>query len=332
VVGVAFAILAGCGESRQQRGEPADSPSGSGTSSASTATVDDSAGTTFLVDAAGDTLRLTTPPERIVALVPSVSRIIAELGEAERLVGRTRYDTATAFADLPSVGAGMGPDYEALVALRADLVVYFVGASDPETPAQLERLGLRSFGVRPDDLTDVIDLYATFGRILERPDRADALARGLEATLDSIRAAVSARDESGSLGVTYLLDGDPPWAAGPASYIGQLVELAGGTLRPADLPPLYSPISPEALIAAEVDVILLSGDSDIDARLVRGRRLERIPDWVEVPGPEVREAAWVIAFALHPDLDRSPPERSDGEPGDGEPRSGEHDSGTERRP
>lgn len=271
------------------------------------------------VDAAGDTLRLEAPPERIVALVPSVTRVIHELGGGERLVGRTRYDTATAFADLPSVGAGMGPDYEALVALRADLVVYFVGASDPETPAQLERLGLRRFGVRPDGLDDVVELYRIFGEMLDRPDRAESLATSLRATLDSVRAATAAasrsasRSASGSaagpgLGVTYLLDGDPPWAAGPATYIGQLVELAGGTLLPEDLPPLYTQVSPEGLVRADIDVLLLSGDSDIDPRLVEGRRLVRIPDWVEVPGPEVRDAAWVIAEALYPDLRRDRPD------------------------
>jgi iron complex transport system substrate-binding protein len=241
-----------------------------------------------------------------VALVPSVTRVIDELGEGDRLVGRTRYDTATAFADLPSVGAGMGPDYEALVALRADLVVYFVGASDPDTPAQLERLGLRRFGVRPDDLDDVVELYGVFGGMLARSDRGGALAASLRATLDSVRTA-SAVASDGVLGVAYLLDGDPPWAAGPATYIGQLVELAGGTLLPAGLPPLYAQISPEGLIRADIDVILLSGDSNIDPRLVEGRRLERVPDWVEVPGPEVRAAAWVIAEALHPGLARSPP-------------------------
>lgn len=292
VVGVGLAVVSGCGESRAETASEPD-------------TVLDAPSGTMLVDAAGDTLPLDAPPERIVALVPSVTRIIAELGEGERLVGRTRYDTATAFADLPSVGAGMGPDYEALVALRADLVVYFVGASDPETPAQLRRLGLRGFGVRPDDLDDVLELYATFGRILGQANRAAELARGLEATLDSVRVAVSTHVGPAPLGVAYLLDGDPPWAAGPESYIGQLVDLAGGTLRPEGIPPLYSPVSPEALIAADVDVILLSGDSGIDPRLVRGRRLERIPDWVEIPGPEVREAAWVIATALYPDLDRA---------------------------
>jgi len=264
---------------------------------------------TYWVDAAGDTLRLGTPPERIVALVPSVTRVVAELGEADRLVGRTRYDTASALSHLPSVGAGMGPDYEALVALGVDLVVYFVGASDPETPAQLERLGLPRFGVRPDDLDDVVELYDIFGRMLARPERGDALAASLRATLDSVRVATEAAGDA-SLGVVYLIDGDPPWAAGPATYIGQLIQLAGGTLLPADLPPLYTQISPESLIRADIDVILLSSEADFDARLGEGRRLERVPNWVEVPGPEVRDAAWLIAEALHPGLRHDPTGRA----------------------
>ena len=264
----------------------------------------DGPGSTW-VDAAGDTLRLERPPERIVALVPSVTRVIAELGESARLVGRTRYDTATALADLPSVGAGMGPNFEALLALRADLVVYFVGSSDPETPAQLDRLGIRRFGVRPDDLEDVVELYETFGGMLERTERAGALAASLRAALDSVAGATAGLVPVGGLGVTYLLDGDPPWAAGPATYIGQLIALAGGTLLPTDLPPLYAQVSPESLVRSDIDVVLLSGDSNIDPRLAEGRRLERVPDWVEVPGPEVRQAAWVIAEALHPELRRA---------------------------
>jgi len=253
----------------------------------------------LLVDAAGDTLMLAEVPRRIVSLVPSVTRTVLDLGEGSRLVGRTRYDTAAAVADLPSVGAGMGPDYEALVALRPDLVVYFVGASDPDTPAQLERLGLARYGVRPNDLGDVSALYRTFGDMLGRSDRGTDFAGALDATLDSVRAAVAGRPR---LGVAYLLDADPPWAAGPGTYIGQLVELAGGDLLPDDLPPLYTQISPEGLITADVDVILVSSGAGVDPRIADGRRVERIPGWVEVPGPEVREAAWVVAEALHPGL------------------------------
>mgnify|MGYP001822463317 CR=1 FL=1 len=300
---VVAAVTAGCGD----RGGEAPAP-GELAGTADSSDPGASPGPTIWVDAAGDTLELDASPERIVALVPSVTRVISELGEAARLVGRTRYDTATALAELPSVGAGMGPDYEALLALRADLVVYFVGASDPETPAQLERLGLRRFGVRPDNLDDVVGLYGTFGGMLGQPERGEALVASLEATLDSVARAVASSDAS--LGVAYLIDGDPPWAAGPATYIGQLVELAGGTLLPTDLPPLYAPISPESLVRAEIDVILLSGGSDIDARLAEGRRIERVPNWVEVPGPEVRDAAWVIAEALHPALSRAPSPRS----------------------
>jgi iron complex transport system substrate-binding protein len=259
----------------------------------------DDAETIVLVDAAGDTLRLAEPPRRIVSLVPSVTQVVADLGELPRLVGRTRYDTISALAELPSVGEGMGPDYEALLALDPDVVIYFFGASDPETPAQLERLGLRSFGVRPERIEDVVDLYATFGTMLDRTPEADAFATALEATLDSVAAIAATRPR---VGVSYLLSGDPPWAAGPGTYIGQLVELAGGKLLPDDLPELYAQISPEGLVAAPIDVILISGSSPLDDRLVEGRRVERIPAWVELPGPAVRDAARVILRALHPGI------------------------------
>lgn len=259
---------------------------------------DDSTPRTTLVDAAGDTVEFSSPPGRIVSLVPSVTEVIVDLGEADRLVGRTRYDTASVIADLPSVGEGMGPSYEALLALDPDLVVYFFGASDPETPAQLARLGIPGFGVRPERIEDVLALYAVIGELLGRQEAAEAFSTALRQTLDSV-ARISAGLPRRN--VSYLLDGDPPWAAGPGTYIGELIDLAGGDLLPEDLPDLYAQISPEGLVAAPLEVILLSGTSRIDDRLARGRRLERIPAWVELPGPAVRDAAWVILRAIHPE-------------------------------
>ncbi|MDT8369365.1 MAG: hypothetical protein RQ745_09175, partial [Longimicrobiales bacterium] len=62
------------------------------------------------------------------------------------------------------------------------------------------------------------------------------------------------------------------------------------------------PISPEALITSEASVILLSEGARLDPRLAEGRRVERIPGWVEVPGPALGQAAWEVARAVHPGL------------------------------
>ena len=54
------------------------------------------AGQVTLVDAGGRRHAFTTPPERIVSLVPSATAVLLALGVGERLVARTDFDTARA--------------------------------------------------------------------------------------------------------------------------------------------------------------------------------------------------------------------------------------------
>ena len=63
------------------------------------------------------------PPRRIVSLLPAATETLFALGAGDRVVGRTRYDEDPAVAHLPSVGGGLDPSLEALVALRPDLVL-----------------------------------------------------------------------------------------------------------------------------------------------------------------------------------------------------------------
>lgn len=261
-----------------------------------------------LVDQNGDTLRLPARPRRIVALVPAINEILLDLGARDRVVGRTRYDSAPELMELPSVGDGLGPDLEALIALAPDLVIRFGGPTDTDTPAQLDRLGIRHLAVRPDRIQDIRTLHVLLGDLTDTEARAAELVAGLDASLDSVADAVRGLVPKR---VSYLLGARPPWAAGPETYIGELVELAGGDLRPDNLPPLYTQISPEALIAAQLDVILVSGEDSLDPRLAEGRRVESVPQWVEIPGPDLRRAAWFIARVLHPEL--GPPQRQEPE-------------------
>src|SRR5690606_182581 len=117
-----------------------------------------------LVDASGRTVTLPRAASRIVSLVPSATLTLHALGAADRLVGRTDYDTESWAADLPSVGGGLDPDLETIVALRPDLVVRFAGEQDPRTPARLDDLGIPHVAVRPDRVDDVYRTVEILGR------------------------------------------------------------------------------------------------------------------------------------------------------------------------
>ena len=253
-----------------------------------------------VVDAAGRTHLFRAPPGRIVSLVPSATQILMELGARSRLVARTDWDTVSALASLPSVGGGLGPSLERLVSLDPDLVIRFEGESDRVTALRLGELGIRHFAVRPEGMEDVRKVMEDLARIVGRPGLGDSLVAAMDGRLDELRRRVEGRSRPT---VAYLLGGSPPMVAGPGTFIDELIRVAGGRNAFHDLGSAYAPVSPEELVARDIDVILHPSRAPLD-RLEGGARTAVVSSLVETPGPGLARAAEEIARVLHPEAFR----------------------------
>lgn len=254
-----------------------------------------------LVDGDGRSVVLRAPATRVVSLVPSATLTLDRLGARDVLVARTDHDTASWTVALPSVGGGLQPSLEAVVAVAPDLVVRFGGPQDTRTPAMLDDLGIPHVAIRPDGIEDIFETVRLLGAATGRGAEAEALVTGLRAGLDSVRAAAQGLPTARA---AYVLGGDPPWVAGPGTYIHQLVVLAGGENAFADLGTLYASVSVEEFVARRVDVILTPRAGRLDRRVVGGARVEEVGDALELPGPGVVDAAWNVLRLLHPERGR----------------------------
>jgi len=255
------------------------------------------AGPTF-VDASGVAHVFDRPARRIVSLVPSATQTLRSIGAEGALVGRTDFDTEAWAQALPSVGGGLGPNLEAIVALRPDLVVRFAGEQDPRTVERLDELGIRHVAVRPDHVDDIYFMASLLGTATGKSLQADSLVSHLRAGLDELARSVRNRPP---IRVAYVLGGSPPWVAGPDTYIGEVLAIVGGVNVFDDLDALYTSVSPEEFRVREIDVVLMSGDADFDQGLAPGARLEVVGASLELPGPGIVEAARGIARILHGD-------------------------------
>ncbi len=237
-------------------------------------------------------------PRRIVSLVPSATETLVDLGARDRLVGRTDYDTAAALASLPSVGGGIQPDLEAVLALHPDLVIRFAGPSDPETPRRLEAMGIPTLAVRPDGIDDVRRMVGRLGALVDRRGEARALVAHIDSALSAVRARVGSLPP---VRVAYLLGGSPPWVAGKGTFIGQLIEVAGGTNVFDDLERLYAPVSAEELAVRHVDLFLVEPGAGVDRSALGKTPVRDAPPGLETPGPDLGESAAALARILHPE-------------------------------
>lgn len=240
-------------------------------------------------------------PRRIVSLVPAATQVVRTLGATDRLVARTTYDTAADLRHLPSVGGGLGPSIELLMAASPDLVIRFAAGSDPGTPRALDRAGIPHIAVRPEQVREVRDMIALLGRITGRIERADSILDHQERVLDRIRQRV--RDLPART-FAFTLGGSPPWVAGPNTYVGELLELAGGRNVFADVGRPWVAVEPETFRDRDPEVVLVPEGGDLDPRLVPEGRVRRVAAEVQLPGPDLDRAALHLARALRPDVFR----------------------------
>lgn len=278
-VGFVLWLLApGCTADRERSGSPPAADAG-----------------VSVVDSDGRTIRLDAPADRVVSLVPSATLTLQALGAADVLVGRTDFDTASWAAGVPSVGGGIQPSLESIVALDPDLVVRFGGSQDPTTPARLDDIGIAHVAIRPDRVEDVLATIRVLGTLVGRDPRADSLVRTLRSELAAVRRRAEGREP---VVVAYVLGGSPPWVAGPGTYIDELIGIAGGVNAFSDLESLYAAVSPEQFRGRDIDVILTPGPGTLPSRLTRGLTVAEVSDVLELPGPGVGRAAAEVAAIL----------------------------------
>jgi len=250
-----------------------------------------------VVDAEGREVRLSGPADRIISLVPSATLTLQALGAGGLVVARTDFDTAPWAVDLPSVGGGIEPSMEAIVAARPDLVIRFAGPQDPRTPSRLTELGVPHLAIRPDRIADVLESIRVLGVVTGRSVAADSLATEIRDSLEAIRARAA---DKAPVRIAYVLGGTPPWVAGPDTYIDELIRLAGGINVFSDLDELYGAVSPEEFVARNIDVVMTPRGSLFERRLAPDARIVEAGPAMELPGPGVIEAARQMESALHP--------------------------------
>lgn len=265
-----------------------------------------------VVDDAGRTVQLPHPARRVVSLIPSATETLLAIGAGPLLVGRTRYDVAPEVQHLPLVGGSVDPSIEAIAALRPDLVVSWESDKRQQFRERLERLGVPIFMLRTQDTSDVYRGLHNLGVLTGHSRGAELTAARLRAELDSVRISVAALPRPR---VLYVVFNDPPMTVGPHTFIGQLIDLAGGTSIFADAATNWPNVPMEEIVRRNPDIVI------VPVGEFKGQALERLrvmPGWrtlpavregrlVQVPAnllsrpsPNIGKAARVLRAAMFP--------------------------------
>jgi iron complex transport system substrate-binding protein len=259
---------------------------------------------------AGRTVRLDAPAGRVVSMIPAVTEWVVAIAGPERLVARTDYDVQPELAHLPSVGGGLTPSIEWLAARRPDLVVAWPDAPSRSVVGRLDAVGVPVYTAAAETIDEALATADDLGVLLGADDAARRAIAGVRHGLDSVRDAVSARPAPI---VLYLVGLDPLMAAGPGTFVDELLSIAGGRNALADIGIRWPQVALEDVVARAPDVVIVgsaaAGDPSRDLRdrpgwrdvpAVRQGRVHAVdPDMVNRWGPRLHEAAGRLAELIH---------------------------------
>jgi iron complex transport system substrate-binding protein len=288
-LGLAFADSARAAEALQASPGPRTAPPAPGSHT----------GVIVLRDDLQRAVTLEHPAQRIVSLLPSLTETICALGACDRLVATDRYsDWPERVKALPKTGGLDDAQIEEIVRLHPDLVLL---SRTQRIRDRLHELGVESFALDTETYAAIAHIVTTIGAILGLPVQAGALNGQIDGAVREISAQALAR-RHGAGPTVYVEVDSAPYAAGPESFIGEMLSRLGArNIVTADLGP-FPKLNPEYVVRDNPDVIF-ELHSDIAhlterpgwdrIRAVREQRLcsfaPAVLDTIVRPGPRVAD-------------------------------------------
>jgi len=240
------------------------------------------------------------------------------IGAGDLLVARTEYcDYPEEALALPTIGGFSSStiSVEAITDLEPDLVI---GGSSYQADLieSLENAGIQVIILEPNSLAEIDESLETLGAITGHTQEAQALLEDMQARVDAVTEVVEDIPQEQRVTVFYEVWNDPYMTTTNQTFIGELINLAGGVNIFADLQEDYPAISSEEVIEKDPQVIL--GPSNHGDQLtseaiaaregwgglsaVKNGRIAIIDgNIVSRAGPRVVDALEAIVQALYPD-------------------------------
>ena len=213
-------------------------------------------------DALDQQLCLASPAERIVSLSPGATELLFSAGAGDRVVAVSAWSDYPPRAEaLPQVGDSNRLDLETIVALSPDLV----GAwRDGNSRAQLEKLsaiGINVFWLAPRRFDDIAQAVEQLALLTGQPELGRQQAAEFRQGLSELQAEYA---DTRPIRVFFQIWDQPLMTVNREELISKAITLCGGVNVFADLPRLVPRISAEAVVAANPDAIVTSGEDNSD--------------------------------------------------------------------
>lgn len=256
------------------------------------------------------------PPARplVVSLSPNATEMVYALGCGELLVGRSSAcDFPAAALEVPSVGSFGNPSIDRIAALQPRFVLSTL-AKGSAFRANLARFGIAYIELPCARLADYETCIRTLGELLGCPEQAAAEIERFRGLIDPIRKNVATIPEEARPRVYLEVWNRPLKTCGRDSFVGDLIECAGGINLGKVQAQDYWTCSDEWVIAADPEVIICpsmgnAAPAEVAARTgwsaVAAVRSGRVHSGIEQSlvfrlGPRTPDGVAILHRLIHP--------------------------------
>ncbi len=270
----------------------------------------------IIKDDLGFSLRLNSPPQRIISLTPNITEILFALGLGNKVVGVTR------FCDFPDealkkekIGGMVDPNLEKIKALDPDLIIGFRG-NPLRTLERIRALRLPLFVLEMG--TNIESLFAIIqkvGMACGNEQKAETLIRSLRERYEKVLSSL--QEVKHEPKVFLSLHGAGFWTCGKESFLHDLIKKAKGVNIAGRISRKWLNFNREQLIHENPEVIIVLSKSEEDflrtrdwikneahlegIRAVLSDRIYFLDENLATrPGPRLVDAFEDLARLLHP--------------------------------
>ncbi|NVJ56882.1 MAG: ABC transporter substrate-binding protein [Vibrionaceae bacterium] len=234
--------------------------------------------------------------ERIISAGAAVTELLIALEQQDKLVAVDVTSQLPSDLQLPKIGYHRQLSAEGLLALGADQLI---GSDEMGPDATLDQL--KSAGVS----VDIVNTQATAAGLLKRIDEiaeltdAQPQAAKLKARVENQLQSLSQQPQPNAKKILFLLihEGRPANVAGRDTTPNAIIELAGGINPAAEKLTSYKPLSTEAMVEMQPDIILVSGRS-YDKLGGADEILKRMPMLAATPAGQNKQFITIDGHAL----------------------------------
>lgn len=235
-----------------------------------------------IVDDFGDTLRLSAPATRVVSLNPVTTELLFALNAGQALVGRTSWDLYPEAAKaVTDVGNGMGPNVEAVLGQRPDLVLLYASESNRLATQQLRAAGVMTLTHRTDKIADLQRVIPIIAGALGADSLGRLVADSVRNSVESVRSLPRPAD---TLRAYWHIWDAPLLTIGGGSYLSELLSVAGAHNVFDDVAQPSPQVSMEEIARRDPDVVLAGPNA--------AERIRTSPTWRSVRA--VREGRVIV--------------------------------------